>query len=308
MDAFQPAIEEYNSLEDDEKEALSASPAILDAWVDEVADKLGAAPEVIKKSLKLFIASAEQAVEKVVALTEMDKLESQGSVAEEVKEVTRYRKANEINSWAETEQDLIKRDMAIAYLRKRRIESENLTYQEVAQWTPTNAQIESVFTLITLPDLLQTAKPMTRNPTSSRRENIRQGILITQIIKSLDHFKEDGATKTKILKHISKDTGRWRTSFDPVMVWMVSNSKVYAAKDGRSIKYYLPKYHKLVKESLLHRKIFEFLKLAPSSRTSIVNYLTYNNSKGHKKVLEALKLLQKEGLIYSEGTKWRVVE
>tara|TARA_B110001454_G_C12718916_1_gene433812 strand:- start:538 stop:1461 length:924 start_codon:yes stop_codon:yes gene_type:complete len=307
MDQFQPAIEEYNSLEDDQKEALSASPAILDAWVNEVSDKLGAAPEVIKKSLKLFIAGSEQAIEKVVALTEMDILEA-NCVAEEVKEVTRYRKASEINSWAETEQDLIKRDMAVAYLRKRRIESESLTYQEVSQWTPTNAQIESVFTLITLPDLLQTAKPLVRNPTSSRRENIRQGILINQIINTLDDFEEDGATKTKILKYISKDTGRWRKSFDPVMVWMVSNSKVYAAKDGRSLKYYLPKYHKLVKESLLHRKIFEFLRLSPSSRTSIVNYLTYNNAKGHKKVLDALKLLQKEGLIYSEGTKWRVVK
>ena len=308
METFQPAIEEYNSLEDAEKEALSSSPALLDAWVAEVSDKLEAAPEVIKKSLKLFIAGAEQAVEKVVAMTEMDKLESKGSVAEEVKEVIRYRKVNEINSWAETEQNLIKKDMAVAYLRKRRIESESLTYKEVAKWTPTNAQIESVFTLITLPDLLQTAKPLARNPTSSRRENIRQGILITQIITTLDDFAEDGATKTKILKYISKDTGRWRKSFDPVMVWMVSNSKVYAAKDGRTLKYYLPKYHKLVKESLLHRKIFEFLRLAPSSRTSIVNYLTYNNAKGHKKVLDALKLLQKEGLIYSEGTKWRVVK
>ena len=230
METFQPAIEEYNSLEDAEKEALSSSPALLDAWVAEVSDKLEAAPEVIKKSLKLFIAGAEQAVEKVVAMTEMDKLESKGSVAEEVKEVTRYRKVNEINSWAETEQNLIKRDMAIAYLRKRRIESESLTYEEVAKWKPTNAQIESVFTLITLPDLLQTAKPLARNPTASRRENIRQGILITQIVNCLDHFKEDGATKTKILKHIQKDTGRWRKSFDPVMVWMVSNSKVYAAK------------------------------------------------------------------------------
>jgi hypothetical protein len=308
MDTFQPAIEEYNSLDDADKEALSSSPALLDAWVNEVSDKLEAAPEVIKKSLKLFIAGAEQAVEKVVAMTEMDKLESKGSVAEEVKEVIRYRKVNEINSWAETEQNLIKKDMAVAYLRKRRIESESLTYKEVAKWTPTNAQIESVFTLITLPDLLQTAKPLARNPTSSRRENIRQGILITQIITTLDDFAEDGATKTKILKYISKDTGRWRKSFDPVMVWMVSNSKVYAAKDGRTLKYYLPKYHKLVKESLLHRKIFEFLRLAPSSRTSIVNYLTYNNAKGHKKVLDALKLLQKEGLIYSEGTKWRVVK
>jgi hypothetical protein len=308
MDTFQPAIEEYNSLDDADKEALSSSPALLDAWVNEVSDKLEAAPEVIKKSLKLFIAGAEQAVEKVVAMTEMDKLESKGSVAEEVKEVIRYRKVNEINSWAETEQNLIKKDMAVAYLRKRRIESESLTYKEVAKWTPTNAQIESVFTLITLPDLLQTAKPLARNPTSSRRENIRQGILITQIITTLDDFAEDGATKTKILKYISKDTGRWRKSFDPVMVWMVSNSKVYAAKDGRTLKYYLPKYHKLVKESLLHRKIFEFLRLAPSSRTSIVNYLTYNNAKGHKKVFDALKLLQKEGLIYSEGTKWRVVK
>jgi hypothetical protein len=308
MDTFQPAIEEYNSLEDAEKEALSSSPALLDAWVNEVSERIEAAPEVIKKSLKLFMAGAEQAVEKVVAITEMDKLESKGSVAEEVKEVTRYRKVNEINSWAETEQNLIKRDMAIAYLRKRRIESESLTYEKVAKWIPNNAQIESVFTLITLPDLLQTAKPLARNPTSSRRENIRQGILITQIVNTLDHFEEEGATKTKILKYISKDTGRWRKSFDPIIVWMVSNSKVYAAKDGRSLKYYLPKYHKLVKESLLHRKIFEFLRLSPSSRTSIVNYLTYNNAKGHKKVLDALKLLQKEGLIYSEGTKWRVVK
>ena len=305
---FQPAIEEYNSLEDAEKEALSSSPALLEAWVNEVSERIEAAPEVIKKSLKLYIAGAEQAVEKVVAITEMDKLESKGSVAEEVKEIIRYRKVNEINSWAETEQKLIKKDIAVAYLRKRRIESESLTYEEVAKWTPNNAQIESVFTLITLPDLLQTAKPLARNPTSSRRENIRQGILITQIVNTLDDFEEEGATKTKILKHISKDTGRWRKSFDPVMVWMVSNSKVYAAKDGRSIKYYLPKYHKLVKESLLHRKIFEFLRLSPSSRTSIVNYLTYNNAKGHKKVLDALKLLQKEGLIYSEGTKWRVVK
>ena len=51
---------------------------------------------------------------------------------EEVKEVKRYRKANEINSWAETEQDLIKRDMAIAYLRQRRIESEKIDVKFVS--------------------------------------------------------------------------------------------------------------------------------------------------------------------------------
>ena len=64
----------------------------------------------------------------------------------------------------------------------------------------------------------------------------------------------------------------------------------------------------VVLENDIHRKIYEFLKTTPSTQTAIVKFLTYNNSKGHRRVKEALKLLYTEGLVIHDGSRWKVLE
>ena len=298
MDLHQGVIQEFENTDPAMIQQLLESPSLMDAWISEVSERIEVTPEVVKTTVEVISARQDKDIDKIVMLTNQ-----QLSVVHEPP-------VDEINYWVENEQQQIRRDIAIAYLRRRRLEKDDITYAEVSQWMPTESQIFSVSPLIELPSLLKLNKSqsVTRNFVSSKRENIRQGVLISEISKSLKHFNSHGATKTQILRHINKDTSRWRTSFDSVIQNMINSQSVYKVRMGRNELYFAPQYHNIVLENDIHRKIYEFLKTTPSTQTAIVKFLTYNNSKGHRRVKEALKLLYTEGLVIHDGSRWKVLE
>ncbi len=297
MDLHQGVVQEFENTDPAMFQQLLESPSLMDAWISEVSERIEVKPEVVKTTVEIISARQDKDIDKIVTLNNQ-----QPSVIEPV--------VDEINYWIEHEQQQIRRDIAIAYLRRRRLEKENITYAEVSQWMPNESQISRVSPLIELPSLLKLNKSrsVTRNFVGSKRENIRQGVLISEISKSLKHFNSHGATKTQILRHINKDTSRWRNSFDSVIQDMINSQSVYKVRMGRNEMYFAPKYHNVVLENDIHRKIYEFLKTTPSTQTAIVKFLTYNNSKGHRRVKEALKLLYTEGLVIHDGARWKVVE
>jgi len=303
MEIHQGVFQEYENTDPHMFDLLLKSPSLMDAWILEVSERIEVTPEVVKKTVEVISAKENKDIDSIVRLatTTSESTEDSSSTVDP---------QWEIDSWAIQEQKLIRRNIAIAYLRRRRLEKENITYATVAQWMPTDLQISSVFPLIELPTLLKINKSSSseRNFGMTKRENIRQGVLISEIKKSLVHFNAKGATKTQILRYINKDTSRWRSSFESVIKSMIDSQSVYKVKVGRNELYYGPQHHKIVMENDIHRKIYEHLRLNPSTQTSLVKLLTYNNSKGHRLIKDALGILNTEGLIINDGAYWSILD
>jgi len=303
MEIHQGVFQEYENTDPHMFDLLLKSPSLMDAWVLEVSERIEVTPEVVKKTVEVISARENKDIDSIVRLAKTNSESSEDSSSTVDPQW-------EIDSWAIQEQELIRRNIAIAYLRRRRLEKENITYAAVAQWMPTDLQIASVFPLIEMPTLLKinNSSPSGRNFGMTKRENIRQGVLISEIKKSLIHFNSKGATKTQILRYINKDTSRWRTSFESVIQSMIDNQSVYKVKVGRNELYYGPQYHEIVIENDIHRKIYEHLRHNPSTQTSLVKLLTYNNSKGHRIIKDALGMLSNVGLIINNGVYWSILD
>ena len=181
MDLHQGVIQEFENTDPAMFQQLLESPSLMDAWISEVSERIEVTPEVVKTTVEIISARQDKDIDKIVTLNNQQTSVIESSI-------------DEINYWVENEQQQIRRDIAIAYLRRRRLEKEDITYAEVSQWMPTESQISRVSPLIELPSLLKLNKSpaVTRNFVASKRENIRQAFADIQndAFQSNDSYDE----------------------------------------------------------------------------------------------------------------------
>jgi hypothetical protein len=274
----------------EERTLLESSPSMRKAWLMEQSDTHSVAMADLLSAWERLEARQDKAVETLVNLS-----------AAPLNEYERIRQEQE---WYESE---VLKPLAIAHLRRRRMESEALTYEEVKDWEPAAEYLEETKRWVDAPTQFHPNRKHPLRGVGSRQEAERQGILVTGVFRVIKSSKWEGITKTQILLKMGKDTGRWRKSCDDVLRWMMANKRV--VRDNRSLrgaKYYLPKYAEHLKESDFHRTVYEALRNGPQTRTAIVKETCYVNPKGHAKVIAALKLLEREGLVRPIGNKWEM--
>jgi hypothetical protein len=274
----------------EERTLLESSPSMRKAWLMEQSDTHSVAMEDLLSAWERLEAREDKAVETLVNLS--------------ASPISEYERMRQEQDWYESE---VLKPLAIAHLRRRRMESEAMTYDDVKDWEPAAEYLEETKGWVDAPTQFQPNRKHPRRGVGSRQEAERQGILVTEVHRVIKGAKSDGITKTQILLKMGKDTGRWRKSCDDVLNWMMANKRV--ARDNRSLrgaKYYLPQYAEHLKESEFHRSVYEALRKGPQTRTAIVKQTCYVNPKGHAKVVAALKLLEREGLVCPIGNKWEM--
>ena len=274
----------------EERTILESSPSMRKAWLMEQSDTHSVAMEDLVSAWERLEAREDKAVDTLVYLTPTP--------------LNEYERIRQEQEWYESE---VLKPLAIAHLRRRRMESEALTYEDVKDREPAAEYLEETKGWVDTPTQFHPNRKHPLRGVGSRQEAERQGILVTEVFRVIKSSKREGITKTQILLKMGKDTGRWRMSCDDVLRWMMANKKV--VRDNRSLrgaKYYLPKYAEHLKESEFHRTVYESLCNGPQTRTAIVKKTCYVNPKGHAKVVAALKLLEREGLVRPIGNKWEM--
>ena len=288
--------EAFGAMSPEEQAMISSSPSLSNAWLMEQSDSGDYAMEELTNAWERINAREEKAVEKLVLL---DKKIDKPVLNE-------YERIEQEERWFQSE---VLKPLAIAHLRRRRMEAEGLNYEDVQDWEPSAEYLEETKSWVEAPSQFQPTRKPVRKGFPTRQEAERQGVLMTEVYRVVKTAQRDGVTKTQILHKIGKDTSRWRKSCNEVLDWMMANKKI--VRDNRSLrgaKYYLPKYAEHLKESEFHRTVYESLRSGPITRTAIVKATCYVNPKGHAKVLGALKLLQREGLVRPIGNKWEMCQ
>jgi len=292
LDSLEAAL---SSLDDGEKAMLESSPSMLKAFLIEQSEVLELPMDDLEQAYERIASRESKQVEVLVTLEEAP-LPSKSPLSE-------YEKTEQEVMWYEQE---VLKPLAIAHLRRRRMETENLTYEEVSGWEPTQEYLREAMQWVEPPSDFSPKKRVIRT-TSSRPEAERQGILVKEVTTMVKKAQGRGITKTEILKKLGKDTSRWRASCDEVLKWMLANRRIVRDHgQGKGIRYYLPTYAEHLREQEFHRKVFESLREGPKTRTAIVKATCYSNPKGHAKVRAALALLERERLIRSIGNKWEM--
>ena len=111
--------------------------------------------------------------------------------------------------------------------------------------------------------------------------------------------KNNGLSKTYMLKEIKKDNPLWRKLAHDVLEYMVDRDLIIKISN----KYYLTNTL-LEKENTFHRKVYDYVCKGPITISSLLFNLNYRNPKGKTKLLSVLSLMEGEGMIYREGNKW----
>jgi hypothetical protein len=286
--------EALEALPQEERMMITDSPSLANAWLMEQSESMEQPISALQNAWERITAREGKAVETLVRLPPSNKSSA----------LNEYERIAQEERWFQSE---VLKPLAIAHLRRRRMESEGLTYQDVADWEPAEEYLEETKKWVETPNQFQPTRKPVRKGFPSRQEANRQGVLMTEVFRVVKTAQRDGVTKTQILHQIGKDTSRWRVSCSEVLSWMMANKKI--VRDNRSLrgaKYYLPKYAEHLKETEFHRLVYESLRSGPVTRTAIVKETCYVNPKGHAKVLGALKLLEREGLVRPIGNKWEM--
>lgn len=285
-----------SSLEESEKSMLETSPSMLKAFLIEQSEVLETSIEDLEQA---YLRLSSRAAKEVEVLVNLDSapLPSKSPLSD-------YEKSVEEKEWYRQE---VLKPLAIAHLRRRRMQTENLSYEDVASWEPTEEYLNEAMQWVEPPSDFKPKKRLVRT-TATRPEAERQGILVKEITTLVNKAQGRGITKTEILRSLGKDTSRWRTSCEEVLKYMLANRRIVRDHGQRKgIRYYLPIYAEHLREQEFHRQVFESLRTGPRTRTAIVKTTCYSNPKGHAKVKSALALLEREGLIRSIGNKWEMV-
>jgi len=277
--------EALEALPQDERLMITDSPSLANAWLIEQSESMDEPISALQNAWERINAREDKAVETLVRL----------ETSEHSPALNEYERIEQEERWFQSE---VLKPLAIAHLRRRRMESEGLTYADVADWEPEDEYLEETKKWVETPNQFQPSRKPVRKGFPSRQEAERQGVLMTEVFRVVKAAQRDGATKTQILHKIGKDTSRWRASCNEVLSWMMANKKI--VRDNRS------KYAEHLKECEFHRLVYESLRNGPITRTAIVKETCYVNPKGHAKVLGALKLLEREGLVRPIGNKWEM--
>ena len=121
-DLLSQAIEQ---LPTEERTILESSPSMRKAWLMEQSDTHSVAMEDLVSAWERLEAREDKAVETLVNLTPTP--------------LNEYERIRQEQEWYESE---VLKPLAIAHLRRRRMESEALTYEDVKDWEPAAEYLE----------------------------------------------------------------------------------------------------------------------------------------------------------------------
>ena len=173
----------------EERTLLESSPSMRKAWLMEQSDTHSVAMEDLISAWKRLEARDGKAVETLIHVTSPP--------------LNEYERIRQEQEWYESE---VLKPLAIAHLRRRRMQSEALTYDEVKEWEPAAEYLEETKGWVDAPTQFQPNRKHPRRGVGSRQEAERQGILVTEVFREVKASKRDGITKTQILLKIGKDT------------------------------------------------------------------------------------------------------
>ena len=280
--------QKFHALPQNAQQQINESESFRVMFIEEVSKEIDLSTDEINGYLNMVLAATNQDLDALINMVIIG-----GVQEEDIREMAKIDNSRQFIDW---HNEMVLLPQAKALVVRAKMES-GMNYVQ-AKEAIEEGELRSIMQM-----LLQKERCFFPRPThDTDTEDRRQALLLTEIETLLE--QKSPLNKTQILTILSKDNQLYRDTATNVLYYLCFTQRARKVND----KYYHISKAPTIYETDIHRRVYEALCDGKSSVGAIAKHISYDNTRGRKRVKTILNLLESEGLINQNNTNNRYQE
>lgn len=280
--------QKFHALPRGAQQQINESESFRVMFIEECSKELDISSDEINGYLDVVIAATNQDLDALLAMVSI------GGVQEgDIRDMAKIDNSRQFIDW---HNEMVLLPQAKALVVRAKMES-GITYTQ-AKESINEEELRSIMQMLLQKGRCFFPRPSNDNETQDRK----QSLLLTEIESLLE--QKSPLNKTQILTILGKDNQHYRDTAKNVLYYLCFTQRARKIND----KYYHITKAPTIYETDIHRRVYEALCDGKSSVSAIAKHISYDNTRGRKRVKTILNLLESEGLIRPNNTNNRYQE
>tara|TARA_R110001592_G_scaffold194304_1_gene441784 strand:+ start:309 stop:1181 length:873 start_codon:yes stop_codon:yes gene_type:complete len=279
--------QKYYALPSSAQQQINDSESFRVMFVEEVSKELDLSPDEVTSYLSVVVAASNQDLDTLLNIVGIGGVQEEG-----IREMAEVDHGRQYIDW---HNEMVLMPQAKALVVRAKMES-GMSYN-VAKHNIDEEELRSVMQM-----LISKKRCFFPRPESNNADDKKDSLLLTEI-ENLLHQKSP-LNKTQILTILGKDNKSYRDAANNVLYYLCFTQRARKVNDN----YYHISKAPTIYETDIHRRVYEALCDGKSSVSAIAKSISYDNTRGRKRVKTILSLLESEGLIRPNNTNNRYQE
>ncbi len=279
--------QKYHALPSSAQQQINDSESFRVMFVEEVSKELDLSPDEITGYLSVVIAATNQDLDALLNMVSIGGVQEEG--------IRQMADADNSRQYIDWHNEMVLLPQAKALVVRAKMEN-GLTYVAAKDSIDEN-ELRSVMQM-----LISKQRCFFPRPENNDSEDKKESLLLTEIENLLE--QKSPLNKTQILTILGKDNQSYRDTANNVLYYLCFTQRARKINE----KYYHISHAPTIYETDIHRRVYEALCDGKSSVSAIAKHISYDNTRGRKRVKTILSLLESEGLIRPNNTNNRYQE
>lgn len=279
--------QKYHALPSGAQRQIDESDSFRVMFVDEISQDLDISSDEVSSYLSVVIAATNQDIDSLLHMVGIGGIQEEG--------IRQMAEADNSRQYIDWHNEMVLMPQAKALVVRAKMES-GLSYAN-AKDSIDESELRTIMQMLISKKRCFFPRPETVNP-----EDKKDSLLLTEIENLLE--QKSPLNRTQILSILGKDNQSYRDTANNVLYYLCFTQRARKIND----KYYHISKAPSIYETDIHRRVYEALCDGNSSVSSIAKHISYDNTRGRKRVKSILGLLESEGLIRPNNTNKRYQE
>ena len=279
--------QKYYALPSSAQQQINDSESFRVMFVEEVSKELDLSPDEIASYLSVVLAASNQDLDALLNIVGIGGVQEEG-----IRQMAEVDNGRQYIDW---HNEMVLMPQAKALVVRAKMEN-GMSYQ-MAQDSIDESELRTIMQM-----LISKKRCFFPRPETVNTDDKKESLLLTEIENLLQ--QKSPLNKTQILTILGKDNQSYRDTANNVLYYLCFTQRARKVNDN----YYHITKAPTIYETDIHRRVYEALCDGKSSVSAIAKYISYDNTRGRKRVKSILSLLESEGLIRPNNTNNRYQE
>ena len=279
--------QKFHALPSSAQQQINESDSFRVMFIEEVSKELDMSPDEIGGYLSIVVAASNQDLDSLLEMVSIGGVQEEG--------IRQMAEADNNRQYIDWHNEMVLLPQAKALVVRAKMEN-GLSYNQ-AKDSINEEELRSVMQM-----LISKKRCFFPRPENVEKKDKKESLLLTEIENLLE--QKSPLNKTQILTILGKDNKSYRDTANNVLYYLCFTQRARKVND----KYYHISKAPTIYETDIHRRVYEALCDGKSSVSAIAKHISYDNTRGRKRVKSILNLLEVEGLIKPNNTNNRYQE
>ena len=279
--------QKFHALPSSAQQQINESESFRVMFIEEVSKELDMSPDEIGGYLSIVVAASNQDLDSLLEMVSIGGVQEEG--------IRQMAEADNNRQYIDWHNEMVLLPQAKALVVRAKMEN-GFSYTQ-AKDSINEEELRSVMQM-----LISKKRCFFPRPENVDKKDKKESLLLTEIENLLE--QKSPLNKTQILTILGKDNQSYRDTANNVLYYLCFTQRARKVND----KYYHISKAPTIYETDIHRRVYEALCDGKSSVSAIAKHISYDNTRGRKRVKTILNLLEVEGLIKPNNTNNRYQE